>query len=203
MFGASLPSFVGFNALSHCGGDVSVLPGFTTTAQNIVTNDNFPEEIDANIDSTYQLVLRKMTKKDPTTKVKALQEFADMVASSEMDMVTAILPFWPRLYSNLSTDVEHRVREACQQAQAAVSIKCGKNIAPYLKQLAPLWITSQYDTYAPAASIATISFQKAFRPNKQQEVFNFCQNEILDYVIKNLTILTATALSNSKYLTLN
>lgn len=181
---------MGFTALSHCG-DIPILPGFTTT-------EMLPEEIDANIDANYQLVLRKMTKKDPITKVKALQEFADLIGNSEVDTVIAVLPFWPRLYSTLSTDVEHRVREACQQAQFAVATKCGKNIAPYLRQLAPSWITSQYDTYAPAASIASSSFQKSFRPYKQQEVFNFCQNEILDYIVKNLTVFTPTTLSNSK-----
>lgn len=102
------------------------------------------------------------------------------------------------MYGNLAVDVEHRVREFSQQAQAAVVNKCGKQIAPYLKQLAPAWITSQYDSYAPAGSIASSSFKKAFPPSKLQEVFNFCQHEILDYIIKNVTVFTATTLSNPK-----
>lgn len=156
------------------------------------------DDIDANVDGRFQMVLRKMTKKDATTKVKALQEFNDLVNSSDVEVVVAVLPFWPRLYANLATDVEHRVREASQQSQAAVSKKCGKSIAPYLRQLAPSWITSQYDTYAPAASIATQSFQKAFRPPKQQEVFTYCQQEILDFVTKNLTIITPASMSTAK-----
>lgn len=112
--------------------------------------------------------------------------------------IVAILPFWPRLYGNLAVDVEHRVREFSQQAQAAVVNKCGKHIAPHLKQLAPIWITSQYDSYAPAGSIASASFKKAFPPAKLQEVFTFCQNEVLEYIVKNLTVFTATTLSNPK-----
>lgn len=197
LFGASLPAFVGFTSLSNGGGDIPVLPGFQTT--NVVSAESsLLDEIDANVDSRFQMVLRKMTKKDATTKVKALQEFNDLVNSSEVDVVVAILPFWPRLYANLATDVEHRVREASQQSQAAVSKKCGKSIAPYLRQLAPSWITSQYDTYAPAASIATQSFQKAFRPPKQQEVFTYCQQEILDFVTKNLTLITPASMSTAK-----
>lgn len=182
--------------MTHCG-DVPVLPGFAASSVSGAC-DTMPDEIDSSIDSNYQIVLRKMSKKDPITKVKALLEFAELVSTSEMETVSSILPFWPRLYLLLSTDVEHRVREASQQAQAAVSLKCGKNIAPYLRQLAPSWITSQYDTYAPAASVASSSFQKAFRPNKQQEVFNFCQNEILEYIIKNLTVFTPTTLTSAK-----
>lgn len=154
------------------------------------------DDMDSTIDTNYQLVFRKMMKKDSITKVKALQEFNELVVKTESATVKAILPFWPRLYNNLSTDVEHRVREAAQQAQLALVSQVGKSIAPYLKQIAPAWITSQYDTYAPAASIATTSFQKAFPSHKLQDVFNFCQNEVLDYITKNLTFYTATTLSN-------
>lgn len=160
--------------------------------------DALLDEIDANVDSRYQIVLRKMTKKDSTTKVKALQEFNELINRSEVDVVLAILPFWPRLYASLATDVEHRVREASQQSQSVLSTKCGKGIAPFLRQLAPSWITSQYDTYAPAASIATQSFQKAFRPFKQQEVFTYCQQEILDFITKNLTVITPASMSTAK-----
>lgn len=198
LFGNSVPTFVGFTSL--CGSDVPVLPGFQTSASS--PNDGSPDiELDATVDSTYQLVLRKMTKKDPVTKVKALAEFAELCAAAEVDAVVAILPFWPRLYALLATDVEHRVREACQQAHSSVASKCGKHIAPFLRQLAPSWITSQFDTYAPAASLASQSFQKAFKLAKQQEVFTYCQAEILDFVTKNVTVLTPAALSTARYVT--
>lgn len=99
--------------------------------------------MDSTLDTNYQLVFRKMMKKDPITKVKALQEFTELVLKTETNTVKSILPFWPRLYNNLSTDTEHRVREAAQQAQAALMNQAGKNIAPYLRQIAPAWISSQ------------------------------------------------------------
>lgn len=82
-----------------------------------------------------------------------------MISESKVDAVKTILPFWPRLYCHLATDVEHRVREAAQVAQGAVASKVKRNLAPHLKQLAPVWLIAQYDTYAPAASMATQSFQ--------------------------------------------
>lgn len=143
-----------------------------------------------------------MTKKDPITKYKALQEFCEIISKSDVEMVKAILPFWPKLYSNLSTDVEHRVREGAQLAQTSLVGKTGKHIAPVIKQLAPFWITTQYDTYAPAASLACNSLEKAFPPHKLKEVFTFCQNEILDYVTKNLTVHTIQTMCNTKTNTL-
>lgn len=188
---STIPTTVGFANVAQFGFLPTMLQDFS-----IADTTNGIEDMDSSLDTNYQLVFRKMTKKDPVTKVKALQEFSELILKTEPNIIKTILPFWPRLYNNLSTDVEHRVREAAQQAQAALMTQAGKSIAPYLKQLAPAWITSQYDTYAPAASVATECFQKSFPAHKQQDVFNFCQNEILDYITKNLTIYTATSLSN-------
>lgn len=178
--------------------NVSEFGFLPTMLQNFSLNDSSTsiDDMDSTIDTNFQLVFRKMMKKDPITKVKALQEFSGLLSDAEVGTVKGILPFWPRLYNNLSTDVEHRVREATQNAQLALVNKAGKSIAPFLKQIAATWITSQYDTYAPAASTACTSFQKAFPSHKLQDVFNFCQNEILDYITKNLTVHTASTMSN-------
>lgn len=82
-----------------------------------------------------------------------------MCNNSTVQTIQEVLPFWPRIYCLLAIDVEHRVREAAHIAHLAVVKPAGRNIAPYLKQLAGPWFTSQYDTYAPAASAATNAFQ--------------------------------------------
>lgn len=69
-----------------------------------------------------------------------------------------MLPIWPRTYSALAIDVDHRVREGVQVAHGTLVKKVGKNIAVYLKQLAGPWFVSQYDQYPPAASAATNCF---------------------------------------------
>lgn len=87
-----------------------------------------------------------------------MQEFAAMCRDSELSAIEGMLPFWPRLYCALAIDIEHKVREAAQLAHAAVVKRVGKGIAMYLKPLAGAWFTSQYDTYPPAASAASNSF---------------------------------------------
>ncbi|XP_058066938.1 E3 ubiquitin-protein ligase listerin [Anopheles bellator] len=191
LLGTSVPTLFGFTALDST--TMPVVPGFVQIDPN-----HGMDEIDPNLDDTLQIVLRKMLKKDPTTKTKALLEFTELIGSAEVEVVKAVLPFWPRIYVNLATDAEHRVRETAQQAQAAIVTRAGKNIAPFLKQFVPAWISSQYDSYAPAASSAQQSFSRAFPPAKVSEVFVFCENEILDYFTKNLTIHTAITLSNPK-----
>jgi hypothetical protein len=82
-----------------------------------------------------------------------------LIKNSESETIKAVLPLWPRLYCQLAVDIEHRVREAAHQAQRAVVLKAKRNLAPYLRQLAGPWFTSQYDTYPPAASAASLAFQ--------------------------------------------
>lgn len=184
LLGSNLPQFPTFS----CTKDIN----FSLTGLSI------PEEFDSSIDSNFQLVLKKMNKKDATTKLKALQEFADLVKSAESDAVVAVLPFWPRLYSALATDAEHRVREAVHLAHHQVVLKVKRNIAPFLKQLAGPWFTSQYDTYPPAAYAAKISFESAFPANKLQEAIIFCQEEILSYICDNIIVQTAQTVGNPK-----
>lgn len=66
------------------GGFLSLLQGFQSIEMSL-------DDIDSNVDYNYQLVLRKMTKKDPTTKVKALQEFVELIAQSDVDTVKGTL----------------------------------------------------------------------------------------------------------------
>lgn len=192
LLGTSISSFVGFSAVKN-GEYVPVLPGLTISAMNDIEMNS--------IDSCFQLVLKKMNKKDGTTKLKALQEFTELCNNSEIEKVEAMLPFWPRLYCLLVVDVEHRVREAAHIAHAAVVKRVGRNIAIYLKQIAGPWFTSQYDTYPPAASAATNSFREAFPPKKIIDAIVHCQEEILSYICNNITTQTSQSLSTHKTLT--
>ncbi|XP_075215935.1 E3 ubiquitin-protein ligase listerin [Lycorma delicatula] len=187
LLGTNVSSFVGFSAFKE-GGYVPALPGFS-------------DEIYANINPNFHLVLKKMNKKDSVTKLKALNEFGQLCSESEPAAVKAVLPFWPRLYCVLASDTEHRVREAAHNAHRAVVSSVGRSIAPYLKVIAGAWFTSQYDTYPPAASAASLSFQETFPPNKLTEAIIFCQEEILNYIIDNLINQTAQTLSSPKVTT--
>lgn len=71
--------------------------GFGTSTETafvpIISNSSDPSD---DVPSDMRLVLRKMHKKDQTTKIKALQEFLDVAETlTEAEMVS-LLPFWPR-----------------------------------------------------------------------------------------------------------
>lgn len=139
-----------------------------------------------------------MLKKDPTTKIKALKEFTDLVNQSEVDIILTTLPFFPKIYVQLSCDVDARVRENTQTALLAIVNRVGKNLATILKQIFPAWVCGQYDTHPTAASIANNSFDKAFPAKRVSDVFAFCELETLEYLTKNLTVLNSQTVCNPK-----
>lgn len=183
-------------------GTLPQFPGFSAVKDNTF---GFPlsntEELEACLDPNIQVILKKITKKDCTTKIKGLQELATFVIESDQETVKSILPVWPRFYNILATDIDNRVREATHNVHHQIVLKVKRNIAPYLKQLMAPWFTSQYDTYPPAASTAQQAFKDAFPPNKIQEAIIFCQEEILNYLSDNLLVQTAQTLSNLKHVT--
>lgn len=188
LLGSTAPTFVGFSAHSDHG-FIPFAPGF---------NDNATESLDQlTLDPQLQLILRKMSKKDPVTKVKALQEFTELLKSYDVERTKNLLPIWPKLYQNLAIDVDHRVREGSQEVMQKFTSKCKKAVAPFLKQLVPVWLASSFDNYAPAGSIANTSFKETFG-DKVSDVCMHCRAEIIEYTGKNLTFHTASTLTMSK-----
>nr|NP_730427.1 listerin E3 ubiquitin protein ligase 1 [Drosophila melanogaster]Q9VW09.2 RecName: Full=E3 ubiquitin-protein ligase listerin; AltName: Full=Listerin E3 ubiquitin protein ligase 1; AltName: Full=RING-type E3 ubiquitin transferase listerin [Drosophila melanogaster]AAF49146.2 listerin E3 ubiquitin protein ligase 1 [Drosophila melanogaster] len=196
LLGSSTPIFVGFSAQTDGGGLVPFAPGFASAEQ-------MPDSFDAAISPQTQIILRKLSKKDPMTKKKALQELHELIEQSDVEVLKNILPLWPKYYLNLASDPEHTVREQTQTVLQLLMAKCKKAMAPYLKLLVPVWLGSRFDTYAPAASIASQSFRDTFagNANRSREVCMHCQVEILEYATRNLTFHTAATLSIGKSLT--
>ncbi|KAJ7427998.1 hypothetical protein BTVI_01452 [Pitangus sulphuratus] len=162
----TVPGFIGFGTSQSDLGYVPAIQG--------------AEEIDSLVDADFRMVLRKLSKRDVTTKLKAMQEFGTMCKEREAEVVKGVLPYWPRIYCKISLDHDRRVREATQQSFEQLILKVKKHLAPYLKSIMGYWLIAQCDTYSPAASAAKVAFEKAFPSSKQPEALVFCKDEILN-----------------------
>ncbi|KAL0994924.1 hypothetical protein UPYG_G00129370 [Umbra pygmaea] len=179
----AVPGFVGFDTT-------------TNTELGYVPAVHGAEEIDNLVDADFRLVLRKLSKRDTVTKLKAAQEFGAMCQERDSEVVKGVLPYWPRIYCKMSVDHDRRVREATQQAFEQLVLKVRRSLAPYLKSLMGHWLLSQCDTYGPAASAACQAFSAAFPPSKQPEALIFCKEEVLTVLQDNLLKETADTLSD-------
>ncbi|XP_058884679.1 E3 ubiquitin-protein ligase listerin-like isoform X1 [Acipenser ruthenus] len=178
----AVPGFVGFGSSSNDLGYVPAVYG--------------AEEIDNLVDADFRMVLRKLSKRDTITKLKAVQEFGTMCKERESEIVKGVLPYWPRIYCKISMDHDRRVREATEQAFEQLILKVKRNLAPYLKSIMGYWLIAQCDTYSPAASAANVAFQAAFPTSKQPEALAFCKEEILNILQDNLLKETPDTLSD-------
>ncbi|XP_032889152.1 E3 ubiquitin-protein ligase listerin [Amblyraja radiata] len=181
----TVPGFVGFGATQNELAYVPAIQGL--------------EEVDSLVDADFRMVLRKMSKRDATTKLKALQEFATMCKEKDAESVKGVLPYWSRIYCKISFDHDRRVREAIQQAFESLIRQVKRNLAPYLKSIMGHWLIAQCDTYGPAASAAKMAFQVAFPPNKQSEAVAFCKEEITTILEDNIMKETPETLSDPQY----
>uniref|UniRef100_A0A4W3I203 E3 ubiquitin-protein ligase listerin n=1 Tax=Callorhinchus milii TaxID=7868 RepID=A0A4W3I203_CALMI len=178
----TVPGFVGFGPSQNELGYVPAVQGF--------------EEVDNSVDPDFRMVLRKMSKRDATTKLKAVQEFGAMCKERDPETIKAVLPYWSRIYCKISLDHDRRIREAAQQAFELLVFQVKRNLAPYLKNIMGYWLISQCDTYTPAASAAKQAFQAAFPPPKQPEAMAFCKEEITNILYDNIMKETPDTLSD-------
>ncbi|XP_022618453.1 E3 ubiquitin-protein ligase listerin [Seriola dumerili] len=186
--GGVIPGFVGFD--STVTSELSYVPAV-----------HGAEEIDNLVDPDFRLVLRKLSKRDVVTRLKAVQDFGSMCQERDAEEVKGVLPYWPRIYCKISVDHDRRIREATQQAFEQLVLKVRRSLAPFLKSLMGHWILSQCDTYTPAASAACQAFQAAFSPAKQPEALSFCKDEILNVLQEILLKETADTLSDPQSVT--
>ncbi|XP_076063145.1 E3 ubiquitin-protein ligase listerin [Oratosquilla oratoria] len=175
--------FIGFSALS----DLGYVPA---AAQGL--------EDDTAISGQFRMTMRKMSKKDATTRIKALQEFEGLCSTEDIEAVKSALPFWPRIYSKITIDVERRVREAAQVSHAALVNQVGKQLAPYLRFIMPSWVMAMVDPYVPASTAALKAFESTFPEDKRAGVMVYCCKEIMNYCQDNLFNQTANTLSDAK-----
>ncbi|XP_028277901.1 E3 ubiquitin-protein ligase listerin isoform X2 [Parambassis ranga] len=186
--GGVIPGFVGFG--STLSSELSYVPAV-----------HGAEDIDNLVDADFRLVLRKLSKRDVITRLKAVQDFGSMCQERDAEEVKGVLPYWPRIYCKISVDHDRRIREATQQAFEQLVLKVRRSLAPFLKSLMGHWILSQCDTYTPAASAASQAFQAAFSPTKQPEALGFCKDEILTVLQDTLLKETADTLSDPQSVT--
>ncbi|XP_077487420.1 E3 ubiquitin-protein ligase listerin isoform X1 [Amblyomma americanum] len=168
---AGLTGFAGFSSLA------SDCPAYIPpTGQHVI------DDADSTVDSDFRMVMRKLTKRDQTTRLKALQELLDLVKEKDVELVKGALPFWPRLYNKLSLDNDRRVREATHRVHEVICQRVRRDLAPHTKALIGTWLISQSDPFAPAASAARAAFEAAFSSEKQVQVFQFFSQELFNYI---------------------
>jgi hypothetical protein len=142
------------------------------------------QEVD---DTEINFCLKKMSKRDATTKTKALEEFAALCEQRTAADLVPILPAFVQTFGRLSLDNDKKVREALYRAFAAILKEVKKAITVHLKVLIPDWIIHMCDPFREVSRAARNLFEATFAsPAKRRDVMIFCKTEFIDTIQENL-----------------
>ncbi|KAL3679930.1 hypothetical protein R1sor_022886 [Riccia sorocarpa] len=145
------------------------------------------------VDGEASLHLKRLSKKDSTTKLKALTALTSLFKERSSAELSALLPSWVFEYKRLVQDSSRQVRESSHIAMSALVNSVGRGIAPHLRSLMGAWWIVQFDPSREVAEAAKNSFQMAFSVQKKRlEVLIFCGNEIFAYLDDNLKLTPQT-----------
>ncbi|KAI8637415.1 hypothetical protein BD408DRAFT_424529 [Parasitella parasitica] len=172
--------------------------GIINSRPSTPSSDAFETVSLADLDPELVVILKKVSKRDTVTKLKALEEL-EAYLQLNRNVVGHILHNWVAMYSKLVLEVDRRVRLVANQVHALITVNAKKKLAPLLKEFVGPWLLSMKDQSKDVAKTAQNAFEAVFAVEKRLVVISFCQKEILDYVTDMLLYKTAETLSDARY----
>ncbi|KAJ6761857.1 E3 UBIQUITIN-PROTEIN LIGASE LISTERIN [Salix koriyanagi] len=138
------------------------------------------------IDGEVAQQLKRIGRKDPTTKLKALQTLSALFKEKSGKELVLIIPQWGYEYKKLLLDYNREVRRATNETMTNLVTAVG-DLAPYLKSLMGPWWFSQFDSVPEVSSAAKRSLEAAFpAQEKRLDALILCTSEIFMYLEENL-----------------
>ncbi|XP_027331618.1 E3 ubiquitin-protein ligase listerin [Abrus precatorius] len=143
----------------------------------------------ADVDSEIAVHLKRLGRKDPTTKLKALAALSMLVQQKSAKEIVLIVPQWAFEYKRLLLDYNREVRRATHDTMTALVTSVGRDLAPHLKALMGPWWFAQFDPVSEVSQAAKRSLQAAFpAQEKRLDALILCTTEIFMYLEENLKL---------------
>lgn len=151
-------------------------------------------------DPNVAVVLRNLTKKDPTTKTKALEDLqAHLTTQSTAATESALLTVWAVLYPRLSIDPARRVRTLAHAVTGRIASIAGKTITPHLTAIIPPWLAGCHDSDRAASQSAKDALALTFPSiEKLKGVRRVFHHAVVTYSIDAITNESVDTLSDQR-----
>ncbi|XP_008782594.2 E3 ubiquitin-protein ligase listerin isoform X1 [Phoenix dactylifera] len=143
----------------------------------------------SDVDSEVAQHLKRLGRKDPTTKLKALTALSMLFKQKSAEEIVQIVPQWAFEYKRLLHDYNREVRRATHDTMANLVIAIRRGLAPHLKSLMGPWWFSQFDPNPEVSQAARRSLEAAFpAAERRLDALMLCVNEIFLYLDENLKL---------------
>eukprot|EP00210_Caulerpa_lentillifera_P008150 g7784.t1 len=141
---------------------------------------------DVGLPSEVHQYFKQLTKKNTTTKLKALQNLDHCLNEMTVDQFSVLFPQWVVQFRQLNHDLDKGVRIKSVEALDRFVRTLKRELAPYLKSIIGPWWISQHDEHSTVAKIAQKSFQSAFPGEKSMNALLFCGKDLVKYLCECL-----------------
>ncbi|KAM0719105.1 hypothetical protein Q7P37_005010 [Cladosporium fusiforme] len=147
-------------------------------------------------DANTVVAFKNLTKRDATTKGKALEDLMQSAASPDASIEEGLLEAWVKLFPRLSIDSARRVRQLSHNLNGQICSKAGKRTAKYMPKIVGPWLAGIFDNDKAAAKAAQDSLSLVFNtPEKiqgvrrtfHQSIIEYCREAALHETVKSLT----------------
>ncbi|KAK5137975.1 hypothetical protein LTR08_005772 [Meristemomyces frigidus] len=170
--------------------------GFGSTHSSPLSYIHEPPDYSGINDVNVVVAFKNLSKRDSTTKAKALEDIQAYISSPEVEIEDALLEAWVKLFPRLSIDSARRVRQLSQTVNGSVCSRCGKRMAKHLPKIAGPWLAGSYDSDRAAAKAAqsalTLVFPTAdkvagLRKTFSAAIMEHCRNAVLHESVQTLS----------------
>jgi len=135
----------------------------------------------SDVSPTLATALKQLSKKDGTTKLKALADVERALGADDgKAQAVAALPLFSYAYCKLATDHAWRVRQTAHKVMGLFGSLAKKELAPHLKTVVGEWWCGQFDSRADVSRAASAAFGLTFAPKRQLEVLKHCRNSLME-----------------------
>ena len=142
----------------------------------------FGDDVVDPLTAELQQHLKRLAKKDATTKRKALSELGELVGGpADDDAVTRTiiaLPQWCYMYSKLTNDATVQVREAAHKLMGQVALVVKEELEPHVAAVLPRWWIAQFDPRAEARRAAESALRAAFPGRRINKALRLCHKPL-------------------------
>lgn len=158
-----------------------------------------PPDLSSISDPNIVVAFKGLSKKDGTTKSKALEELHSHVKTLNDTVEDGILEAWVQVYPRTSIDNTRRVRQLAHMVHGQICLACGKRIAKHMPQIIGAWLAGLYDNDKAVSRAAQEALHRVFAtPEKLHNVRKVYFESTLDFCKNMIDNETPSTLSDER-----
>ncbi|KAJ4992972.1 hypothetical protein SVAN01_01676 [Stagonosporopsis vannaccii] len=158
-----------------------------------------PPNLSAISDPNVVVYFRNLSKKDSTTKAKALEDLQAYVAALQEPVEDGVLEAWISVYPRTSIDNSKAVRQLSHTVHGLLATSAGKRIARHMPKSVAAWLCGLYDSDRAVVEATQNSLRQVFTtPEKIQNIRKAYQQPILEYCRDAVDKESITTLSDER-----